>query len=117
MACAASRFTEQCPTMKCQLCQHDAFEVVSTVDAKSSDELIVSQCTRCSLVQQTPMPTAEELEQFYTHEYRIAYKGTSTPTPKHILRAGKLALDRIAFLQSAPSHPRGDILDIGAGGG
>lgn len=103
--------------MSCALCGSDQLEVVSEVDAKSRKPLTVSQCTACGLVQQSPMPTDEELRQYYEHEYRLDYKSVYTPRPQQILRAGRLALNRLAFLQSSGSSPQGSVLDIGAGGG
>lgn len=103
--------------MACHLCGDNQFEAVSNVDAKSGKQLIVGVCVQCGLVQQTPMPTAEELRQFYSQDYRLEYKGVATPKPKHVLRAGRKALDRIRFLQSNVTEPIHSLLDIGAGGG
>lgn len=63
------------------------------------------------------MPTADELHQFYAHSYRTEYKGVKVPKPKHVLRAGKAALNRINFLSGKISTPVASVLDIGAGGG
>lgn len=103
--------------MQCQLCQHPDFEVVSDRDAKARTRLVISLCSNCGLIQQTPMPSEEALRRFYTHDYRTEYKGIRTPKPKHIYRAGKIALERIAFLLNATKKPAKSILDIGAGGG
>ncbi|MGQ9896720.1 MAG: class I SAM-dependent methyltransferase [Acidobacteriota bacterium] len=53
---------------------------------------------------------------FYERDYRLEYKGTYIPKPKHILRAGKLALTRRRAVARWLSAPR-VVLDIGAGGG
>lgn len=71
-------------------------------------------CTCCGLVWSDPFP--HNPRAFYAQDYRLHYKGTSVPKPKHILRAGKLALAR--YRQIAPwlANPR-VILDVGSGGG
>ncbi|MEL6895706.1 MAG: class I SAM-dependent methyltransferase [Planctomycetota bacterium] len=103
--------------MACHLCDSDAFQLVSTRDAKSGKPLDVSICRDCGLVQQTPMPTHEELEQFYSQDYRSEYKGTLTPRPKHVMRAGENAVKRLHFLKQNCSGDLGSLCDIGAGGG
>lgn len=103
--------------MKCALCGSDGpFENVSHKDAKSSEQLLVSLCEKCGLVQQNPIPSVEDLRVYYSHNYRHDYKNTYTPKPQHVYRAGKTALPRIAFLKSA-GISNGRLLDIGAGGG
>jgi 2-polyprenyl-3-methyl-5-hydroxy-6-metoxy-1,4-benzoquinol methylase len=103
--------------MKCQLCGGSDFDVVSKVDAKSRKPLEVSICTNCGLVQQTPMPSAEDLRMFYGENYRKEYKGVVAPKAKHVYRAGNAALNRISFLQSNAGGPWQSILDLGAGAG
>lgn len=102
--------------MQCVLCENDDFEIVSTNDSKSSNKLIVSLCKKCGLIQQTPIPTSDALKIYYSHNYRVEYKQTYTPKPKHIYRAAKSAMQRINFLGESKIST-GNILDIGAGGG
>lgn len=103
--------------MKCALCGHsDTFETISTIDAKTSERLIVSLCSQCGLVQQTPSPSSHELKLYYSHHYRQDYKKTYIPKSNHIYRAGKIALQRIGFLKNI-GITQGTLLDVGAGGG
>lgn len=102
--------------MSCQLCNHDALELVSSKDAKTSESLNVSLCGNCGLIQQNNIPNEDELNRYYHHEYRQDYKGVYTPKAKHVHRAGKTALQRLNFLNSA-GVSSGDLLDVGAGGG
>ncbi len=102
--------------MQCALCQSDNFEMVSKDDAKSSMELIVSLCEKCGLIQQTPIPTDEELREYYSKDYRVDYKQSYSPKPKHVLRASRTAMQRINFLTDS-GVSTGTLLDIGAGGG
>ncbi len=62
-----------------------------------------------------PLPV-EDLAKFYREEYRVSYKQSFVPKPKHILRAGGVALERHGHSrQAAQAGMR--TLDIGAGGG
>lgn len=62
-----------------------------------------------------PLPVAD-LAHFYREDYRVSYKRVVEPKPKHILRAGRVCLDRLRHsggVIKAGMH----CLDIGAGGG
>ena len=73
-------------------------------------------CRRCGLVWSNPRPAEEEVRRYYSSEYRLDYKGHSTPSPRHVARSGRGALNRYRAL--ARYMKRGDrILDAGAGGG
>jgi 2-polyprenyl-3-methyl-5-hydroxy-6-metoxy-1,4-benzoquinol methylase len=63
-----------------------------------------------------PRPREEDVRRYYSREYRLDYKGRSTPSLRHVARSGRGALDRYRAL--APYLAKGDrILDAGAGGG
>ncbi len=102
--------------MNCVLCQSDDFVTISEQDAKSSERLIISLCNNCGLIFQTPIPTEEELSNYYSQNYRVDYKKVYTPKAKHIYRAAQTALQRIEFLHQAGIR-HGSLCDIGAGGG
>lgn len=102
--------------MLCNLCTSELLDTISTKDAKSSKHLKVVVCENCSLIQQDPMPTDDELFEYYTTFYRLHYKNTYTPKAKHIYRAGNNALNRIHFL-ATNNITNGSLLDVGAGGG
>jgi 2-polyprenyl-3-methyl-5-hydroxy-6-metoxy-1,4-benzoquinol methylase len=102
--------------MACTLCEGKELSTVSMVDAKSRKPLHVAICRICGLVQQDPIPSTQELEQFYSHHYRHEYKKTDVPKPKHIYRAGLTAINRLSFLQTH-GLPGRTLLDLGAGGG
>jgi 2-polyprenyl-3-methyl-5-hydroxy-6-metoxy-1,4-benzoquinol methylase len=63
------------------------------------------------------MPGSEELRQFYQNKYRLEYKGVTSPRPKHVVRAGRLALERIRCLQAQVGAAQRSLIDLGAGGG
>ena len=69
---------------------------------------------RCGLVWSDPFP--HDPRCFYESDYRISYKGTYSPRPKHILRAGHVALSRYRRIQGLLSARRVAI-DVGTGGG
>ncbi len=102
--------------MACQHCDHDRLSPVADQDAKTGAPLTVALCEQCGLIQQTPLPSAEALTAYYAHHYRVDYKQAYTPKPRHVYRAGKIALQRVAFLMGA-GCTGGNLLDIGAGGG
>jgi len=67
------------------------------------------------LIRVDPLPV-EDLAKFYREEYRVSYKASFVPKPKHILRAGGVATERHGHSgRLAKSGMR--TLDIGAGGG
>lgn len=98
----------------CLTGSHDAV-VVSNRD-RYGQPLRTVICKDSGLVFTDPRLNKEEIKKFYADDYRKDYKGTLTPKPKHILRAGRLAQERLneirAFLPSGSS-----ILDVGSGGG
>ena len=73
-------------------------------------------CRRCGLVWSNPRPSEDEVRRYYSREYRLDYKGHSTPPLRHVARSGRGALNR--YRELAPYLCEGDrVLDVGAGGG
>jgi hypothetical protein len=73
-------------------------------------------CLRCGLVWTDPRPSAADVRAFYLRDYRLQYKRTRQPKPKHTLRAGAAALERLERLR--PFLRDGiRLFDLGAGGG
>jgi 2-polyprenyl-3-methyl-5-hydroxy-6-metoxy-1,4-benzoquinol methylase len=62
-----------------------------------------------------PVPF-ENTEEFYKSEYRKSYKGVHQPKPKHVYRAGKIALQRYSRL-SGLLPPSANCLDAGSSSG
>ncbi|MDP1607547.1 MAG: class I SAM-dependent methyltransferase [Rhodocyclaceae bacterium] len=71
-------------------------------------------CAKCGLVWSDPLP--HNPRDFYEDDYRVSYKGTYSPKPKHIVRAGNVALSRYRKIEQLLSKPL-TILDVGSGGG
>jgi 2-polyprenyl-3-methyl-5-hydroxy-6-metoxy-1,4-benzoquinol methylase len=80
------------------------------------EPLVTVVCCNCGLVSHQPLPSPEALTAFYATRYRIAYKGTVHPKPKHALRAldGAIARARRLIPLIGPSAR---VLDIGASSG
>jgi len=102
--------------MSCVLCKQKKFKIVSSVDSKNNSLLKVVFCKVCGMVQQDPIPSEDDVNEYYSNEYRQDYKKTYVPKIKHVFRAGNLGLDRIRFLKNR-GVINGRLLDVGAGGG
>lgn len=102
----------------CNLCCSIHVRVVSLRD-REGGALRTVMCTCCGLVRCDPMPDPATLDLYYRERYRIDYKRQSEPSRRHILRAGRVAIDRLSRLPGLrlASGRRGRALDIGAGGG
>ncbi len=100
-------------SITCNLCSGKDISVLSNM-SRSGKSLRTVICKSCGLVWSDPRPY--EAKQFYEEEYRLVYKNTYTPKPKHILRAGKVALSRLDKIHRLISSPKA-ILDVGSGGG
>lgn len=102
----------------CRLCNSSFIRNWTAKDAKTGETLQMALCGGCGLVQQSTLPTDEELKIYYSHNYREDYKSTHQPKPKYVYRAGLAAKDRLAFIERAGVQASGKrLLDIGAGGG
>lgn len=99
----------------CKICGEHELEIVAT-RGRGGQHLTTGICTGCGLVHSYPIPTKEELDHYYSQNYRNDYKGVFTPQRKHILRYSRAALERLARLgQFAPKGLR--LLDVGSGSG
>lgn len=109
------RFAPYRPLSPCNLCGMSEGTLVEVKD-RHGDPLPVTCCRTCGLTYVDPLPTKEELTEFYAERYRKQYKDASAPRLKHVYRAGKVALGR-AKLVSLMATPPARVLDCGAGGG
>ena len=97
----------------CNVCGGSNVSVLAN-HSRSGKPLRTVICQDCGLVWSDPLP--HNPRSFYEDDYRVAYKGTFTPKPKHILRAGNIALHRRTLLGEWIAKPK-KILDVGTGGG
>jgi SAM-dependent methyltransferase len=109
------RFEEVLADKPCPLTGERRALVVGTTDRTGAPlRTVLSMAS--GLVYTDPRPTPEEVRRFYAEDYRLEYKGTAVPKPKHVIRAGRNAKQRLARL--APLlEPGARVLDAGAGGG
>jgi len=99
----------------CPLCGATTHEVVAHA-GRDGAPLTTVMCTSCGHVFTSPIPTTTELAAYYGDKYREDYKNVAQPKPKHVLRAGKRALERLDILRRHKLPPA-RLLDVGAGGG
>lgn len=97
----------------CNLCGSTEISVLAN-RSRSGASLRAVICAKCGLVWSDPLP--HNPRDFYEDDYRVSYKGTYAPKPKHILRAGNIALARHLKIEQLLSKPLA-ILDVGSGGG
>jgi 2-polyprenyl-3-methyl-5-hydroxy-6-metoxy-1,4-benzoquinol methylase len=109
---AMSRGANDC-SIPCNLCGGTEVSILSD-RSRSGDPLQTVICRACGLVWSDPRP--HDARQFYEEQYRLAYKNTYSPKPKHVLRAGKVALSRFWKIEQLLSS-RKAVLDVGTGGG
>ena len=103
------------PLSSCDLCGARDVDEVSTLD-RHRRPLQTVICRKCGLVWTDPIPPEEDLLQFYSHEYRLQYKGIDKPTLEHVYRGGKVAVQRFQHLKEL-LKPASVIVDVGSGGG
>jgi 2-polyprenyl-3-methyl-5-hydroxy-6-metoxy-1,4-benzoquinol methylase len=104
----------ECP-IPCNLCGSSDVDVVGDRD-RDGRPLRTTICRRCGLVWSNPRPGEADVRRYYSTEYRLDYKGRSTPSLRHVARSARGALNR--YMDLAPYLKGGDrILDAGAGGG
>ena len=97
----------------CNLCGSNHVAVLS-LRSRSGAPLRTVICKNCGLVWSDPFP--HDPRQFYEDDYRLEYKNTYAPKPKHILRAGRVAVDRHQKIKHLLHKPQ-TMLDVGTGGG
>jgi 2-polyprenyl-3-methyl-5-hydroxy-6-metoxy-1,4-benzoquinol methylase len=110
-----NRFQPYRAQSPCNLCGGTEGVLIQNVD-RHGEPLAVTCCTRCGLAYVDPLPTADELCDFYARRYRAEYKKAIEPRLKHVYRAGRVALERLRRLAPHVAPPA-RTLDCGAGGG
>lgn len=108
-----SRVKQELCSTPCNLCGSKEVTVLAN-HSRSGEPLRTLICRECGLVWSDPLP--HNPRDFYENDYRISYKGHYSPRPKHILRAGNVALSRHRKIERLLSTPLA-ILDVGSGGG
>ncbi|MCS6874271.1 MAG: class I SAM-dependent methyltransferase [Pyrinomonadaceae bacterium] len=99
----------------CDLCNSTDSEEISLID-RDGDYLRTVICRQCGLVYSDPRPSSEQIRNYYRSGYRVDYKATFQPKPKHVYRAGKTALERFRRIERILKRSC-RVLDFGAGSG
>lgn len=99
----------------CPLCEQQLSELLSATD-RHGRPLRTIICRGCGLVRIDPMPDSVSLNDFYTNDYRLQYKGAWRPRPKHVYRDTRGAIPRARRLLEI-YRPGMQVLDIGCGAG
>jgi 2-polyprenyl-3-methyl-5-hydroxy-6-metoxy-1,4-benzoquinol methylase len=100
----------------CGLCASKESRVVSRWDRRLK-RLTTVICWNCGLLRTDPMPTDEELKEYYARQYRFDYQLSLFRPPRHHrLRGAKRAKRRADFLAPVLS-PGVRVLDVGCGAG
>lgn len=98
----------------CNLC-HATTRRIAALEGRKGQPLTTAICTHCGLVQSEPIPSPEELREYYRDRYRREYKRTYQPKRKHILRYSRNAIPRLERILRA--NPGRRLLDVGSGSG
>jgi len=97
----------------CELCGNQEFTQIPNNDHRYYPPE-TGICRRCGLISHMKIPTEQELDDFYTRNYRKDYYGEITPSTQRTYRAWRNG-ERI-YRQVAPLlHAGGQLLEIGAG--
>lgn len=109
----AGPIDERRATIPCNLCGGDDVTVIGR-RSRSGAALRTVACTACGLAWSDPRP--HDVRRFYEDQYRVDYKGAFAPKPKHVYRAGQVALSRWQRIRGLLDGPK-KVLDVGSGGG
>lgn len=108
------RFAEVTSASPCPLCGSTAAWQIGT-RGRDGEALRSVLCRACGHSFTDPQPDAQTLAAFYAARYRADYKQIIEPKPYHVLRAARVAAQRVRRLVASVTP--GPHLDIGAGGG
>lgn len=110
---APHSFETSLASIPCSICGGCEVTVVGRL-GRDGQALRSVACKACGLVWSDPRP--HDVRHFYEHDYRQAYKQVFMPRPKHVLRAGRVALDRWSRIRDLLGLGK-RVLDVGSGGG
>lgn len=102
--------------INCPVCNHTSTTPVANLDRRFK-KLPTQSCDACGLLFTNPMPTEDELADYYTKSYRLDYQmATTRPKQRHVVKRNREASSRVAkVVDLLPNNAR--TLDFGCGSG
>lgn len=98
---------------QCDLCHSRNYKKISHQD-RHGKKLYTGICLQCGLISHVPIPSEEQIKQYYAERYRKDYHGDAKPVPRRIMRAWNNG-QRI-FSQLKPyMAPKQHVFEVGAG--
>lgn len=102
--------------IECPVCQDHSGKRVASLDRRFK-RLPTFACGNCGLLFTNPMPTDEELANYYTNFYRLDYQGAvDTPSDRHLEKRQVEAAGRSGCIANS-LKPGSRTLDVGCGSG
>ncbi len=99
--------------MICDLCGGSCFKEISQHD-RMGQPLLTGLCEQCGLVCHMPVPSEQEIADYYALRYRQEYHGEETPSAKRVLRAWRNG-ERIYRQMESYLQPGMKVFEVGAG--
>lgn len=98
---------------QCDLCHSGNYKNISNTD-RHGKKLYTGLCLKCGLLSHVPIPSEEQITQYYATRYRQDYHGSSKPVARRIMRAHHNA--KRIFTQLKPHmKPKQTVFEVGAG--
>lgn len=99
----------------CRLCSATSSLVVAT-RCRGGERLETVLCDQCGLVRRDPLPSLEDLRQYYKTVYRVEIGKGRVPSKRRLWRISRVGLERaLDLLPRLPEAAR--TLDLGCGAG
>ncbi|MHB8973826.1 MAG: methyltransferase domain-containing protein [Pirellulaceae bacterium] len=102
-------------TLPCDLCGHQEFELVAKRD-RHGQPLPTVVCCHCGLLTHAQVPSEDELNDYYQHQYRFEYHGQYAPAPHRVIREWNRA-ERLTRLLTPWLCAQDRIVEVGCGMG
>ncbi|MCC6509280.1 MAG: class I SAM-dependent methyltransferase [Pirellulaceae bacterium] len=111
-----TRYPYEGELVACPVCSCPQASQVASIDRRLK-RLPTFACLNCGLLYTNPMPTDDELHEYYQRIYRLDYQGaTDTPKKRHLRKRTREAESRLKFLVPL-LKPGSRTLDFGCGSG
>ena len=99
----------------CDLCACNEWETVSELD-RDGNPLRTMICMGCGIIANVPIPSRDDLFNFYSNEYRKSYKGAAAPRLRQVWRNFR-RIEKHLKRNRAIYNGHRKCLDLGSGSG